>query len=142
MKEFSDSRGQVWRLDLNIATLRKVHKHTGFHLAKLLEPSELFKLQSDDLLLADILWFLVDDQAKERSVSREQFESGLRGQPIMDAVDALLYEYTDFLSDARRGKILQTMWEEFKALNNEITNAVETIASVTQLERQKTRSTP
>ena len=129
MKEFSDSRGQVWRLDLNIATLRKVHKHTGFHLAKLLEPSELFKLQSDDLLLADILWFLVDDQAKERSVSREQFESGLRGQPIMDAVDALLYEYTDFLS-------------EFKALNNEITNAVETIASVTQLERQKTRSTP
>jgi hypothetical protein len=98
-----------------VASIRKVHAQTGLHLGNLLSSEEVIKLQNDDLLLGEVLWHLVKDQASEQQIDRDGFESALSGRVILDATDALLEEFLDFLSDGRRAEILRLLLKQFEA---------------------------
>lgn len=115
MHAFTDTQNRTWRINLNVATLRKVHASTGLHLGNLLNSEEVIKLQNDDLLLGEVLWHLIKDQATDAKVDRESFESGLSGKVILAATDALLEEFLDFLSDGRRAEILRLLLKQFEA---------------------------
>lgn len=115
MHSFVDRQNRTWRINLNVASIRKVHAQTGLHLGNLLSSEEVIKLQNDDLLLGEVLWHLVKDQASEQQIDRDGFESALSGRVILDATDALLEEFLDFLSDGRRAEILRLLLKQFEA---------------------------
>jgi len=115
MHSFVDKQNRTWRINLNVASIRKVRAQTGLHLGNLLSSEEVIKLQGDDLLLGEVLWHLVKDQAAEQQIDREGFEVALSGKVILDATDALLEEFLDFLSDGRRAEILRLLLRQFEA---------------------------
>lgn len=129
-QSFIDTKGRTWTVALNVAIVRKVHQKTGVHLAKLLEPEEIGKLQSDGLLLCDMLWLVIEDDAVKAQVTRPDFESSLSGKTIQDAANALLVGLTYFLSDARRGELLRNMLKRFNELQELRTEAAEKMIAV------------
>lgn len=116
MREWKDTKGKTWFIDLTVAVVRRVQKETGFHLAKVIEVEEVAKLKDDELLFSDLLWSIHREDAKELELSREQFESRLSGDCIMQACDAMLFAVTDFLSDRRKGEIFRQILTTFNEM--------------------------
>ena len=60
------------------------------------------KIANDPCLLVDILWVLVQDQARTLNVTDEQFGTALAGDAIESATKAFLDELVDFFPGAKR----------------------------------------
>jgi len=131
MHAFTDKANRTWRINLNVATVRKVHAETGIHLGNLLNSEEVVKFQSDELVIGDVLWALVKEQAQDQGIDRNGFESQLSGAVIMQATDALLNEFLDFLADGRRAEILRLLLKQFEQTK---TMALETARAIATVE--------
>lgn len=129
MRFWKDRTGKQWAVDLTVATVRRVQKETGFHLAKIIEIEEVAKLKDDELLFCDILWSIHREDAEKAGMARHEFEANLSGPSIMEACDAVLFGATDFLSDSRKGEIFRQLLTNFNNLQQMKIDEVQKIVS-------------
>lgn len=129
MRFWKDRTGKQWAVDLTVATVRRVQKETGFHLAKIIEIEEVAKLKDDELLFCDILWSIHREDAEKAGMARHEFEANLSGPSIMEACDAVLLGATDFLSDRRKGEIFRQLLTNFNNLQAMKMDEVEKIVN-------------
>jgi hypothetical protein len=103
MHQFTDSKGQVWELSINVASLRRVKDKLQLDLTRVIaqDDNTLAKL-ADPETLANVLWVLVEGQAEAKGISPESFAEGLAGESIDSATESLLQELSDFFPRAQR----------------------------------------
>ena len=110
MKTFTDSKGRVWEVELNIRQMKRVRDVLGIDLVNVISANKdgsvstdtLERVANDPILLVDILWVLCEGQAKPAGVTDDDFGSSLAGDSIEEATRAFLDELVDFFPGARR----------------------------------------
>ena len=110
MQIFKDRDGREWQIVLNVFQMKRVRAALGLDLVNVIELEKdgtvkvdmIDKIANDPCLLVDILWVLVQEQAKVLNVTDEQFGTALAGDAIENATKAFLDELVDFFPGARR----------------------------------------
>ena len=110
MKVFKDSNGQDWQIALNVLQMKRVRAALGVNLVNVITLDKdgavkvdlIDRIANDPCLLVDILWVLVEGQAKAIGITDEQFGTALVGDAIERATAAFLDELVDFFPGARR----------------------------------------
>ena len=110
MQNFKDRDGREWQVVLNVFQMKRVRAALGVDLINVIELDKdgqvrvdmIDKIANDPCLLVDILWVLVQDQARTLNVTDEQFGTALAGDAIENATKAFLDELVDFFPGARR----------------------------------------
>jgi hypothetical protein len=113
MHAFTDTAGRIWKLEINVNTVRRVRGLVKVDLVGLVEDglAPLNKLLTDVVALCDVLFAMVQPQAEERGVTDEQFGSALAGDVLGNAADEFVEELIDFFHEPRRGA-LQKVWQK------------------------------
>ena len=110
MQIFKDRDGREWQVVLNVFQMKRVRAALGVDLINVIELDKdgqvrvdmIDKIANDPCLLVDILWVLVEEQAKAINVTDEQFGAALAGESIENASKAFLDELVDFFPGAKR----------------------------------------
>lgn len=102
MKTFNDNSGRTWTIAVTVDAIKRVQSLVKVNLAQILSPQRgstlplLTELQSDIVLLCDVLFALVKPQAETQSVTDEQFGQALGGEAIAAAHAAFWEEMESF----------------------------------------------
>ena len=110
MRQFRDTKGRTWKVELNVRQMKRVRDALGVDLVNVIEARRdgtvaadtLERVANDPVLLADILWVLCEGEAKPAGVTDDDFGSALAGDSISEATRAFLDELVDFFPGARR----------------------------------------
>jgi hypothetical protein len=125
MSVFKDSKGREWTLKLDAPSITKVREEfDGLDLANL-DGSVYLKLTEDVVLLVNVLWVLVRDQAQALSPSVVDIDFGraLVGDCIDNATNALLEAVSNFIPQRKRVLLTAAVREQEK-LRQETTERV------------------
>lgn len=120
MHKFSDTKGREWGVELNGYTIQKVHRDCDVWLTDLPnvqggEQSLLSRLLSPPyVLLVQVLWSLCEEQAKSAQVSEQDFATGLGGDTLENASEALSATVADFFTSPGQRSALKTLLEKTK----------------------------
>lgn len=122
MKTFTDSAGRTWTLAITVDAIKRVESLIKVNLARLLEPRNgaelplLTELESDIILLCDVLFSLVKPQADAQGVTDEQFGQALGGEAIAAAYNAFWEELVDFFQKLPHGNATVTAIRKHREL--------------------------
>jgi len=115
MKTFTDNSGRSWSVTINVGAVKRVRDACGVNLLDAVGGALIQQLIDDPVLLADIVYCLVKDQADAAGITDEQFGRCLAGDAIDSATAAVLEELVDFFP-LRRRTVLRKALEKAKAL--------------------------
>ncbi|MCA8952907.1 MAG: hypothetical protein KDE27_25580 [Planctomycetes bacterium] len=111
MAKFTDLKEREWVLAITVADIRRVRQRLDVDLLTKDLPALLERLLSDYVLLADVLFVLVEPAAESAGVTDEDFGGALAGDPIEAASIALIEALRDFTPNprdrARVGRLLE-----------------------------------
>lgn len=102
MQTFTTPDGLLWNLEINISTIKRLNAElqaTGHEEVDLLESSDLIVKFADLVLVGDLIFLCVREQATNRNIDAETFLRFLRGDTLYKAREALIAEYIDFFPD-------------------------------------------
>ena len=130
--EFTDDRGDVWFVGVDLYTRRKLKRFSGFDLNDLLnlavDPEQLAKTleKLDAEFMEDLLWMACESQAEQRGINQEAFFAMLAGnfpsnnasRPytkegngcFLEAMEATKKALVNFTQQVG-GEIVGRMWE-------------------------------
>lgn len=113
MKIFKDASGREWPVVIDIGIVKRVRDLCGVDLMNAIADSGklLLRLDSDPVLLCDVLYAVCRDQAQERKISDVDFGRAMIGDAIDRATDAFLEELASFFP-ARKRAVLQKAIEK------------------------------
>lgn len=122
MRTFKDAKGDAWEIALPFGTVNRVKSQ--FNLLEPFKEDQLAeKLNSDWGMFYDLLWILLEPQAKDREVTAEQFGQRIAAECIHDARSQFFLEWADFFHKLQREQeavALETMVRLNAAAMNEI----------------------
>lgn len=112
--QFVDTFNRTWNLAITLPAVKIVRDKLGVDLAKLDgdQGKPLGALLSDPVKFVDVLFLLVQDQAKTANVTLEQFMAGFAGDALEAAEGAFLKALADFMPPARRKLFQQIIAKE------------------------------
>lgn len=121
MARFKDTEGREWVLTLDVQLIKDVAQRSGVRIHKLLadDAKGLQELLSDPIAFVDTLYLIVEDQAKAKGLTPEDFGRGLAGDPLEAAAVAFMEALADF-SPSRQRKLIQSLM----AKGNEVADKV------------------
>ena len=123
MQKFVDRKSNVWVVDIDATTLRRVKSIAGVNLLEFVEGDLVERLSHDFLLLVDVLYAVCKPQADQHGISDEEFGEGLAGDVIEEATRALLEGLVAFFPEPRR-RLLQTAAAKYRRVQ---TKAIELV---------------
>jgi hypothetical protein len=106
VRTFKDTAGRTWSLSLNILNAKKLRDTLAIDLFDENVGETIARLSGDPVLLADVLFLIVKDEADAKGISDEDFGSALGGDVITTATESFLEELVDFYPEKKRA-ILQ-----------------------------------
>lgn len=101
MARFTDNAGSEWCINLDAPLIAAVRKECQVNLTDL-DGKAYEELAGDPVKLVEVLWHLVEEEAKQRGVSYKQFATSLTGDVLEQAADAMLEAITDFFPLRKR----------------------------------------
>jgi len=122
MQKFSDRTGREWLVDVTVATIQDARKTLGVDLIDA-AGEVLARLQSDPVLLVDVLYVVCRDQAGAEGVSDDAFGRLMAGDVIDEATTALLEAMLNFFPKLRRPAI-RAAWNRYQELETSATNQI------------------
>lgn len=146
MREFKDRDGNVWRIDLNIGNVFRVRSGSGGKF-DLLDSTHDVGGQPLSVVLAtdlhefwEVLWFLVELQAREKSITAERFGQAMAGDCLIASQQAFLDEWRDFFHSLRRPDAALSVESQAKMIATAVELVTERIKQIDQpsLERKIT----
>lgn len=101
MRQFRDSKGQIWTIAVDVSAMKAVRGLLKIDLHTLMDDGfeGLNKLLSDPIAFGDVLYVLCLDQAKAAQITDEEFGRRLYGDQIADATLAFTEALIDFFPD-------------------------------------------
>ena len=131
MKQFTDNKERSWTLSLNIATAKKVKDAVSFDLLSEDVGEMVGRLAVDPVLLCDVIFILVSDQAARNNITDEDFGESMAGEAIGKATEALLDEIVDFFPPRKRKVLRMALVKMEEAEDLLMTRAEDLISSKT-----------
>ncbi len=131
MKQFTDNKERSWTLSLNIATAKKVKDAVSFDLLSEDVGEMVGRLAVDPVLLCDVIFILVSDQAARNNITDEDFGESMAGEAIGKATEALLDEIVDFFPPRKRKVLRMALDKMEEAEDLLMTRAEDLISSKT-----------
>ena len=135
MQKFVDRKSNVWVVDIDSTTLRRVKAIAGVNLLEFVEGDLVERLSHDFLLLGDILYAVCKPQADQQGISDEEFGQGLAGDVISDATAALLEGLVAFFPEPRR-RLLQTAAAKYRRVQTKAIELVQMKLDSPEMEEQ------
>lgn len=141
MKTFTDSASRTWTIAVTVDAIKRVEGLIkGVNLANLTtgDPPLLTRLETDVVLLCDVIFALIKPQADQLGVSDEEFGRAMGGDAIMAAHDAFWGELTDFFRQLRRTDTARAIEKQaalVKATVEAIEQRVETLDTSAVIQR-------
>ena len=112
MSTFTDASGHEWRLAVTPYEYRKltsididIYDVVDREKAKEL----LAKLETDDMLLSDVLWLICEDDAQGLGIDKRSFLKSLPGEVLAAAYLALLEAITNFFRRPEQRMLMQKL---------------------------------
>jgi hypothetical protein len=93
MKTFKDARGREWRLQLTLATVKRIQERHGVNIA---DADDFLRLHNDFALFGAVIATLLQPQFTEQQITAEDLEEAMDGDALAAARDAMLEELTFF----------------------------------------------
>jgi len=95
--------GRSWKIHLNIGLLGTIKRDAGIDLAGMLASGEKFAaiVTCDPEILGQILFLVCESEIAAAGLSPEQFASGIDGDALDEAIEALIEAAIDFFPKAR-----------------------------------------
>ena len=115
MAEFKDAKGDVWRVAITGATVKRARDLLKLDIGRLVESTDdsdqplLTRIELDIALLVDLLYVVCLPQADDREVSDVDFAERLDGEALYRAHEALLEAFADFFRARRRIDIVSAI---------------------------------
>jgi len=110
MKQFTDTQGRSWTIEINVAALKRVKGLTGVDLMGVLDGDLVQRFIGDPVLLCDVLYAVCKPQADKENITDEDFGRAMAGDTIERATESLLDEIVSFCPNPRDraalGKVL------------------------------------
>ena len=127
MQKFTDLDGREWKVSLNGWTLQVVKDGCNVLLTKLVEDNchVLAAIHEDPLLLVSILWYMIEDQAKDQGVSQKDFAMGMAGDVLFNAKSCLIEETISFFDDPATRRNVQQIVDRTRELTIQIQTETE-----------------
>ena len=125
MRSFKDNKGREWQVELNVLAIRTVKDQVGVLLTGLFtdDAKPLAELTADPCKLVDVVWALCSKQHED--VSDEEFATGLGGDALGAATEALIRAVVDFFpSPAQRAGLHEYVDKLFEMSNVLAENAI------------------
>lgn len=119
MPKFTDSKGREWDVALDVTAVGDLKARLGLDVGS----KTFFECVADPVRMCDVLFVLVEDQAKAAGVSDRDFGRGLAGDVIEAASDAL-YEALILFSPSDRREPLRTVATKSKRVAAAMTAAI------------------
>ena len=94
MTIWHDATGRQWTLKLTVLTLKKIKAALGIDLLNSVLAANA--ITQEPLIIAEILWLIVEDDAKNLGLSANQFFTAIDGPAIAAARDAFFEEWQNF----------------------------------------------
>lgn len=133
MRNFIDSSGRVWVVDVSVATIKRVRTLTGINLLEVIQGELIEQLSSDPILLADCLYAVCQPQAVREGVSDEAFGQALAGDVIDRATTALLEGLIEFFPEPKR-RLLEKATAKYRQVQTQALALVEARLDSPELE--------
>lgn len=133
MRNFIDSSGRVWVVDVSVATIKRVRTLTGVNLLEVIQGELIEQLSSDPILLADCLYAVCQPQAVREGVSDEAFGQSLAGDVIDRATTALLEGLIEFFPEPKR-RLLEKATAKYRQVQTQALALVEAKLDSPELE--------
>lgn len=133
MRNFIDSSGRVWVVDINVATVKRVKTLAQVNLLEVVQGELIERLSTDPVLLADVLYAVCQPQALREQVSDEAFGQALAGDVIDRATTALLEGLIEFFPEPRR-RLLEKATAKYRQVQTKALELVEANLDNPQLE--------
>ena len=132
MKVFKDNQGREWQIALNVYEMKRIRAVLGVDLVNVITLDKegavkvdlVDRIANDPCLLVDILWVLVESQAKEEGVSDVEFGSSLSGAASDSAPAAVRDSLVYFFPGAKR-LFLKKAVEVSRKYTGEMTGVLE-----------------
>lgn len=116
MRVFKDTKGRVWDVTIDTNTAKRVRSMVNFDLFSVVEDESktLLELRKDPVRMVDVLWAIVEPQAKNygpwwRKVLRlpcgitdEEFGRSMREESLEQAWEQVFGALADFFPRGRR----------------------------------------
>jgi hypothetical protein len=133
VRNFIDSSGRVWVIDVSVATIKRVRTLTGVNLLEVIQGELIEQLSSDPILLADCLYAVCQPQAVREGVSDEAFGQSLAGDVIDRATTALLEGLIEFFPEPKR-RLLEKATAKYRQVQTQALALVEARLDSPELE--------
>jgi hypothetical protein len=133
VRNFIDSSGRVWVVDVSVATIKRVRTLTGVNLLEVIQGELIEQLSSDPILLADCLYAVCQPQAVREGVSDEAFGQSLAGDVIDRATTALLEGLIEFFPEPKR-RLLEKATAKYRQVQTQALALVEARLDSPELE--------
>jgi hypothetical protein len=133
VRNFIDSSGRVWVVDISVATIKRVRTLTGINLLEVIQGELIEQLSSDPILLADCLYAVCQPQAVREGVSDETFGQALAGDVIDRATTALLEGLIEFFPEPKR-RLLEKATAKYRQVQTQALALVEARLDSPELE--------
>jgi hypothetical protein len=133
VRNFIDSSGRVWVVDVSVATIKRVRTLTGVNLLEVIQGELIEQLSSDPILLADCLYAVCQPQAVREGVSDEAFGQSLAGDVIDRATTALLEGLIEFFPEPKR-RLLEKATAKYRQVQTQALALVEAKLDSPELE--------
>lgn len=148
MHNFNDANGHGWEVALNVRQMKRIRAALGLDLVNVITLDKdgavkvdvIDRIASDPCLLVDVLWVIVEEQAKLEGISDEEFGTALAGEAIENATKAFLDELVDFFPGAKRLFLKKTV-ELSRKYAEEMEKVLEKALDDPELERKIAEST-
>ena len=115
MTTFADTTGRPWVLSITTAHFRAARERVGVDLNEYAaDPTKLFVLFDDLPRFCDLLYLLVEPQARALGVTDEQFGAAMSGDVFDAAFAAFLDAYANFSPSQTRRVVrsLAARWRQ------------------------------
>jgi hypothetical protein len=109
MPAFKTSAGREYLVRLDANKIRDARAELNIDLADLDFGKVAQRLNSDPVLLVDVLWILCRDQANQSGITSKQFGESLVGDAIDEAARALILARADFSPARTRSLLLRQL---------------------------------
>jgi hypothetical protein len=133
MRNFIDSSGRVWVVDINVATVKRVKALAQINLLEVVQGELIERLSTDPVLLADVLYAVCQPQALREQVSDEAFGQALAGDVIDRATTSLLEGLIEFFPEPRR-RLLEKATAKYRQVQTKALELLEANLDNPQLE--------
>jgi hypothetical protein len=143
MQAFKDKAGRDWNIEITTGTVKRLRGilkqsdgETPLSLVDAAVGGEyIYRVFNDSSAWSDLIWALLQPQAKEKGITQEQFDAGMYDAGESPAWKAFTEELADFTQPPRREMVIENVKMVLAATEKAIQGAkVEMLKRLSQMQ--------